>query len=260
MPNINGGVLDGLRRIGAKVRDLAIDGGLPGAPLGYRLRGATQSGPPTTGTWKAGDQVPDRAGAIWICTAGGTGPAATWVQAIPMSATAPAYAEGRAYFDTTLAKLRVGGASGWETVTSVASGGYAIGQQAAYAKITAPASQVLTSGAFVAITGAPSITLPNDGNTYRVHLTGYAVEGSGTGNYYVGIGTAAGTQLATQYNNVGITTTPYAFNNVECQSVTGSGQTVTVYGYTGGTQTITLLAQVAGFSGGPCELAAYRVA
>ena len=55
MPNVNGGVLDGVRRIGAKVRDLVIDGGVPGAPLGYRLRGATTAGSPTSGTWKAGD-------------------------------------------------------------------------------------------------------------------------------------------------------------------------------------------------------------
>jgi len=78
MPVINNGVLDGVRRIGAKVRELTIDGGAPGAPLGFRMRGATQSGPPTTGTWKAGDEVRDRAGNILICTVGGTGLAATW--------------------------------------------------------------------------------------------------------------------------------------------------------------------------------------
>jgi hypothetical protein len=32
---------------------------------------------------------------------------------------APAYVKGALYFDTTLNKLRVGGAAGWETVTSV---------------------------------------------------------------------------------------------------------------------------------------------
>ncbi len=39
----------------------------------------------------------------------------------PVQATtagAPAYVKGAIYFDTTLNKLRVGGASGWETVTS----------------------------------------------------------------------------------------------------------------------------------------------
>lgn len=35
------------------------------------------------------------------------------------TANAPAYVKGGLYFDLTLNKLRVGGASGWETVTSV---------------------------------------------------------------------------------------------------------------------------------------------
>ena len=34
------------------------------------------------------------------------------------TASAPAYVKGGIYFDTTLSKLRVGGATGWETVTS----------------------------------------------------------------------------------------------------------------------------------------------
>ena len=34
-------------------------------------------------------------------------------------ATAPAYVKGGLYFDTALNKLRVGGATAWETVTSV---------------------------------------------------------------------------------------------------------------------------------------------
>lgn len=78
MPVINPGVLDGVRRISARVRDLVIDGNLPGAPLGYRLRGATQFGAPQSGTWRAGDVVPDRMGNTWICVAPGTGAAARW--------------------------------------------------------------------------------------------------------------------------------------------------------------------------------------
>jgi hypothetical protein len=35
------------------------------------------------------------------------------------AATAPAYVKGAIYFDTTLNKLRVGGATAWETITSV---------------------------------------------------------------------------------------------------------------------------------------------
>ena len=69
---LNNGVLDGARRIAGKFRDLDLGGGLPGAPLGLRLRGATASGPPSSGTWKAGDTVTDRNGAVWTCTSGGT--------------------------------------------------------------------------------------------------------------------------------------------------------------------------------------------
>lgn len=47
-------------------------------------------------------------------------PAFTTVITLPQHATvgAPVYAEGKLYYDTTLHKLMVGGASGWETVTS----------------------------------------------------------------------------------------------------------------------------------------------
>jgi hypothetical protein len=46
---------------------------------------------------------------------------AVWGPIAPVQAItskAPAYSNGALYFDTTLNKLRVGGASGWETVTS----------------------------------------------------------------------------------------------------------------------------------------------
>lgn len=35
------------------------------------------------------------------------------------TASAPPYVKGNMYFDTTLNKLRVGGATAWETVTSI---------------------------------------------------------------------------------------------------------------------------------------------
>jgi hypothetical protein len=38
---------------------------------------------------------------------------------VPQLASAPAYVKGGMYFDTTLNKLRIGGATAWETVTSV---------------------------------------------------------------------------------------------------------------------------------------------
>jgi hypothetical protein len=73
----NNGLLDGIKQIPARLRALDILGGLPGAPLGFRLRGATAYGAPSKGTWKTGDMVPDRTGAWWTCTAGGT--PGTWV-------------------------------------------------------------------------------------------------------------------------------------------------------------------------------------
>ena len=66
MPNINGGVLDGVRRIGASFRSVSVGGGLPGAPSGFRLLGATSSGAPTSGTWRPGDHVEDRAGRQFV--------------------------------------------------------------------------------------------------------------------------------------------------------------------------------------------------
>ena len=48
-------------------------------------------------------------------------PAFTTLVDVPKATTggAPAYAEGRVYYDTTLHKLRIGGAAAYETVTSV---------------------------------------------------------------------------------------------------------------------------------------------
>lgn len=48
-------------------------------------------------------------------------PAFTTLVDVPQHATSggPAYAEGRVYYDTTLHKLRIGGAVGYETITSV---------------------------------------------------------------------------------------------------------------------------------------------
>jgi Polysaccharide deacetylase len=83
MGNINQGILDGARRIGAKIRELTIDGGISGSPLGLRIRGATSGGAPQSGTWKPGDHVEDRYGATWINAAANPGvtatPAGTWV-------------------------------------------------------------------------------------------------------------------------------------------------------------------------------------
>lgn len=53
-------------------------GGLTGATAATRYVGGTASGPPTTGTFAAGDFVVDLTGAIWICLTAGT--PGTWVK------------------------------------------------------------------------------------------------------------------------------------------------------------------------------------
>ena len=73
----------------------------------------------------------------WSAASGTAGAAITFVNSMLLSATsnltvagtispqqattaaAPAYVKGAMYFDTTLNKLRIGGATAWETVTSV---------------------------------------------------------------------------------------------------------------------------------------------
>jgi hypothetical protein len=165
MGNINTGVLDGVRRIGAKVRDLTIDGGVPGAPLGYRLRGATQSGPPAAGTWKAGDQVPDRNGSIWICTAGGT--PGLWTSPL---LKAKAYAQAGIILDMGY----VGGTSNW---------------------LLSPAYSVPAAGTWVA--GVLYLTracvLPSQA------VNGFAslvwVHNASMANSYIAVYNSAGTQL-----------------------------------------------------------------
>jgi hypothetical protein len=84
----------------------------------------------TTGASFRYDQ--SASGHIWYTAPSGTaGTAITFTQALAINASgslqlfsattaaAPAYVKGAMYFDTTLNKLRIGGATAWETVTSV---------------------------------------------------------------------------------------------------------------------------------------------
>ena len=72
MRNINNGVLDGVRRIGADVRSLSITGTASRGAAWHAADGGDVSGAPQTGTWKAGSGA-DRCGNAWVCTTGGTG-------------------------------------------------------------------------------------------------------------------------------------------------------------------------------------------
>jgi hypothetical protein len=57
-------------------------------------------------------------GASWLGTTGNMTNSGTISPQQATTAAAPAYVKGAIYFDTTLNKLRVGGATGWETITS----------------------------------------------------------------------------------------------------------------------------------------------
>jgi len=153
--SINGGVLDGVRRIGAAVRSLSITGGISGAPLGVRLFGANASGAPKTGTWKAGDMVPDRTGVIWICTAGGT--PGTWTSAAALA------------LPLTGGTMSGAIAMGANKVTGLANGSGAQ-DAAAFGQINALLATTGASG-FALQNGTPNVltwTAPNDGNMHRV--------------------------------------------------------------------------------------------
>lgn len=92
-------------------------------------------GPPTAGTGEVNDDTTDSNGVVWYCSVAGS--PGTWTSGesaylpltggtltgvvFPVQATTvgkPAYVKGGIYFDLTLNKLRVGGATAWETVTS----------------------------------------------------------------------------------------------------------------------------------------------
>jgi hypothetical protein len=69
------------------------------------------------------DELHGAVAAIWIYTAGGAANANIRLGYLlrPLqaaTASAPTYVKGCIYFDTTLNKLRIGGATAWETLTS----------------------------------------------------------------------------------------------------------------------------------------------
>jgi len=76
--------------------------GLTGATANSRYAGATAGGAPASGTFAAGDVVPDQAGALWICTTAGTvGSGCVFVQAGLHSALVGAGPAANAYLAWT---------------------------------------------------------------------------------------------------------------------------------------------------------------
>jgi hypothetical protein len=163
--------------------------------------------------------------------------------------------------NATVERLGIGAAGAVLTVGGADPSGLEwsstpVGSQVAYAKITSTVTQVLGAGTWTAVAGSPSITLPNDGNTYRIDLTGPAAQISTAANVRIAIGTSTSALLAESYQNYGGGATNYYTTNIVAQKVTGSGQTVSVYAECGAAYTLTLNVD----NSCPFELAAYRVA
>jgi parallel beta-helix repeat protein len=145
------------------------------------------------------------------------------------------------------------GTTGWVALGGVT--GTPIGGQGAYDEITSTVTQALTATTWGAVSGAPLITVPDDGNTYRLSLTLPYVELSGAAQLLIGIGTSTSAILSYSGINVGAASVPLQIR-VDLQKITGSGQSVSVYAYCYSSLTLSLEA----YSNAPCELAAYRVA
>lgn len=192
---------------------------------GHRLwAGAgTPSGEWVAGTTQANDLWYDTVHALWyLCISGGGGSAAgSWIVIGPF------------------------------------------GGQIGYTPITANFTYSCTAATWTGTTAtgtAPTITLPSDGRTYRVELTGSGLISATAGVITVGIGTAATNagQITTRQCG-GAASQVYPLD-VTAQKVVGSGQTIGLYVQDASTATVTFNAAAAGTGVvGPCELAAYRV-
>lgn len=162
---------------------------------------------------------------------------------------------------------RLSGAASWLVASSSVSGLVdqslpSIGQQVAYAKITAnpPSATTLVADTWTAVTGAPSIALPNDGNTYKVLIYIPFCQLSVAGVCRLGLYDTTHSALIVS-KGVDFTATSIGFggDTVEAQQVVGAGQTITLYAYSASTPTLSIFADTGSFQG-PCEIAAYRVA
>jgi hypothetical protein len=155
---------------------------------------------------------------------------------------------------TTLYVKETGnGSSGWNPFGSTLP----YGQRAAYSSSTSGSMSANTSGStlttMVAISSSPSITLPNDGHTYRISLSAPAMQPASQTPTAIGVGTAASAIL--KYTFAGFSGELEAPCFVQTD-VVASGQTISCYAYSAGGVTVTLGAA----SNAPAELSAVLVA
>ena len=153
------------------------------------------------------------------------------------TASAPAYLAGAIYYDTTLGKLRVGGASGWETLTSGGGGSGTVTSASVVSAnglagtvanpTTTPAITLSTTVTGVLKGNGTAISAASAGTDYVVpsgSITGTASNLSGTPALPNGV--TATTQAAND-NSTKLATTAYADTKAPNASPTFTG-TVTI--------------------------------
>jgi collagen type VII alpha len=145
------------------------------------------------------------------------------------------------------------------------SGANKIGQQLAFNQVTsnytnAPTSTSTWYSAANTSGTTPSITLPNDANTYRVEFLVTYISPSVAGEIWFGVGTSTTNVLAAHQTQCGAGLPCYQGTSLVIPNLTGSGQTISVYSASVvGSNTITFAAGAGPGAITPSSLAAYRV-
>jgi hypothetical protein len=142
-----------------------------------------------------------------------------------------------------------------------------LGQQTNYNSVTAnytnqPAVTSTWYSAAATSGTAPSITLPNDGRTYRIVFTAPFWKCATASLCLIGVGTSTTNILSTTQQSIG--TVSNQIWGLSVESLVSSGQTVSVYTQNtagnGSSYLITVEATTGASGIGPSTIAAYRVA
>lgn len=144
-------------------------------------------------------------------------------------------------------------------VNNLDAGGSAdvFGKRVAYASVTAAVTATTaTANVWTAFTGAPSITLPNDGGIYRVDLQGTSATMQGTALLTIGLSGDGGSTWIKQ-SSASHGTSAIDRPHMSAGNVIGSGQTITVWALI---SVANDLATLAATGSSPLELWATRVA
>jgi hypothetical protein len=198
-----------------------------------------------------------------------TGITASQVGALPSTDDLSAIASANATAgNVAMNSHKITGLANGTAATDAAAFGQILGGQAEYNAVTANYASTASASTWTAadaLSGAkPSITLPNDGNTYQVEFFASIIESGTAVETSVGLGTGAATidQLAIFTIDVPLAASKTGIY-FKTQNIIGSGQTIAPYVFnTTGGITITFSANAVGTSNAssPSWLAAYRVA